>query len=159
MIIGLIPARGGSKGIKKKNIKDFCGKPLIYWTIKQALESKCLDRVIVSTDNSEIAEISSNYGAEVPFLRPKELASDQASSISTVIHLIDTIPKIKSILFLQPTSPLRNISDIEGIISLQEETNSQSIISMTEVTEHPSLMFRLNKRKISPIMNEKIKQR
>jgi len=91
--LGLISARGGSKGLPRKNIKPLLGKPLIAWTIEQALASKYFDRVIVSTDDEEIAEISKKYGAEVPFIRPKELAEDNAKGIEVVLHTIDWLKK------------------------------------------------------------------
>ena len=155
MKIGLIPARGGSKGIKRKNIKHFCGKPLISWTIKQAIDSECLDRVIVSTDDKEIADIAIENGAEVPFLRPKSLSKDDSSSISCVMHLINKIPDIKFVLFLQPTSPLREASDIKGIFELQQKSNAESLVSLTLTPKHPSLMYKLkDNKKIEPIYSE-----
>ena len=98
MLIGLIPARGGSKEIQRKNIKEIFGKPLIAWTIRQALETKSLDRVIVSTDDHEIANISVDLGAEVPFIRPKRIALDDSPGISNVLNLLEEIPETKKIL-------------------------------------------------------------
>ena len=88
-ILAIIPARGGSKGLPRKNIKPLLGKPLIAWTIEQALASKYLDRVIVSTEDEEIAAISRKYCAEVPFLRPKELARDDSPTIDTLLHALN----------------------------------------------------------------------
>ena len=93
MFVGLIPARGGSKGIERKNIKEIFGKPLIAWTIKQALETKFLDKVIVSTDSEEIANISVDCGADVPFIRPERIALDDSPGISNVLHLLEEIPR------------------------------------------------------------------
>ena len=90
-ILALIPARGGSKGIKNKNIIDLCGKPLIQYSIDAALQSKYIDDVVVSTDSQAIADVSKKCGAEVPFLRPAELASDTAKSIDAVIHAVNTL--------------------------------------------------------------------
>ena len=89
--IALIPARGGSKGIVRKNIKLFNSKPLIYWTIKTALESKYIDRVIVSTEDDEIADIARSFSAEVPFKRPNELAEDSSRGIDTVLHALNNL--------------------------------------------------------------------
>ena len=100
--IALIPARAGSKGIPRKNIKLFNSKPLIFWTIKAAIESEFVDRVIVSTDDEEIADISKSFSAEVPFLRPKELAQDHSSGIDPVIHAINNLKDVKDVLLMQP---------------------------------------------------------
>lgn len=110
MILGLIPARGGSKGIPGKNIKMIHGKPLIVWTIERALESKKLDEVLVSTDNNEIAHIAREAGAEV-LMRPSELATDTASTLDVMIHALQNYPADYLVL-LQPTSPYR----IKGLI-------------------------------------------
>ncbi len=155
MLVGLIPARGGSKGIKRKNIKEIFGKPLIAWTIRQALETKSLDKVIVSTDDDEIANISVDYGAEVPFIRPKRIALDDSPGISNVLHLLEHIPKVSKILYLQPTSPLREIEDILNIIELQNKHDADSCISLSKAPKHPSWMYKLeNNRKMNPIFCE-----
>ena len=140
-IIGLIPARGGSKELPRKNIRPLLGKPLIVWTIKQALASEYLDRVIVSTDNKEIAEISKKYGAEVPFMRPKELATDKAKGIDVVLHVIDWMKRNDNlydlIMLLQPTSPLRTKEDIDKAIELLFLKKAKAIVSVCEVSHHP----------------------
>lgn len=155
MLIGLIPARGGSKGIKRKNIKEIFGKPLIAWTIRQAIESKSLDRVIVSTDDDEIANISVDFGAEVPFIRPKKIALDQSPGIDNVLNLIEEIPETKKILYLQPTSPLREIEDIINIIDYQSKHDAESCISISESPKHPSWMYLCNNnKKVIPILDQ-----
>jgi len=140
-ILGLIPARGGSKGLPRKNIKPLLGKPLIAWTIEKALTSKYLDRVIVSTDDKEIAEISKKYGAEVPFIRPKELAMDNAKGIDVVLHAIDWIKKSDKqydlLMLLQPTSPLRRSEDIDKAIEYLFFKEAKAIVSVCEVDHHP----------------------
>jgi len=110
MILGITPARGGSKGIPKKNIKNIAGKPLIAWTIEKAAKSNLLDRYIVSTEDQEIADISKKYGAEV-LLRPKELSTDDVSTLSVLQHAIKQIP-CEIVVLLQATSPIRS----EGLI-------------------------------------------
>jgi len=140
-ILGLIPARGGSKGLPRKNIKILMGKPLIAWTIEQALASKYLDRVIVSTDDEEIATISKKYGAEIPFMRPKELATDEARGIDVILHTINWMEKNDKtydlIILLQPTVPLRSSEDIDKAIELLFSKKAKGILSVCEVEHHP----------------------
>ena len=142
-ILGLIPARGGSKGLPRKNIKLLLGKPLIAWTIEQALASKYLDRVIVSTDDKEILDISKKYGAEVPFMRPKELAMDNVKGIDVVLHAIvslkedDRRKQYDLIMLLQPTSPLRKSVDIDKAIEFLFLKKAKAIVSVCEVDHHP----------------------
>jgi N-acylneuraminate cytidylyltransferase/CMP-N,N'-diacetyllegionaminic acid synthase len=133
----IIPARGGSKGIKNKNIVDACGKPLIYYTINSALRVKkhgLIDAVIVSTDSQKIADISKKLGADVPFLRPENISGDTAKSIDFMLHAIKYFEK-KNIFYdytvlLQPTSPLRSSEDIIGAINLFKNGKSDSLISV-----------------------------
>jgi len=142
-ILGLIPARGGSKGLPRKNIIPLLGKPLIAWTIEQALASKYLDRVVISTDDKEIAEISKKYGAEVPFMRPKELAMDKSKGIDVVLHAIDWVKENDKrkqydlLMLLQPTSPLRTTGDISKAIELLFLREAKAIVSVCEVDHHP----------------------
>lgn len=150
--IALIPARGGSKGISKKNIKEFASKPLIYWSIKIALESKCIDRVIVSTDDKDIADIAISYSAEVPFIRPKEISLDNSPGIDPVLHALENLPEISDLLLLQPTSPIRRLEDIEKIFELRDKFNSGSVVSLTPASKSQNLHFEIDsKYKISPI--------
>ena len=159
--IALIPARGGSKGITRKNIKLFCGKPLIYWTIKIALENKYIDRIIVSTEDQEIAEISKGLGAEVPFLRPFELAKDDTPGIAPVLNTLDNMPNVKDVLLLQPTSPLRRSLDIDQIFKLRQIRGVESAVSLSLATRHPYLFHTIDEsHKIKPlILDSKIKPR
>ena len=119
-ILGLIPARGGSKGIPMKNLHPFDNKPLIQWTIESALDSNLLDKIIVSTDDEEIANFSKSKGVEVPFLREKYLAQDQSLVIDTVINILDKFNIFDYVLLLQPTSPLKTKEDIANIINMQK---------------------------------------
>ena len=153
--IALIPARGGSKGLPRKNIKLFNSKPLIYWSIQTALKSDHIDRVIVSTDDEEIAEIAKSYSAEVPFLRPKKLSSDESPGIDPVIHALENIPNVKDLLLLQPTSPFRETKHIEEIFKLRSEFNSDSAVSVSLSRKHIDLFFFLNdKKEIIPYNNK-----
>jgi len=148
--LAIIPARGGSKGLPKKNIKELCGKPLIAWSIEAGLKSKYLDEVMVTTDSQEIADISNQYGANVPFLRPDELASDTATSFDAIKHTIDYYKnelnkEFDYIVLLEPTSPLREASDVDNMIEkiIKNEDDFDSIVSIGEVHEHPSIMKKI----------------
>lgn len=115
MILGLIPARGGSKGVPEKNIKEIYGKPLIAWTIMRAKESVYLDKIVVSTDSKKIADIANDYGADI-LKRPEELASDTASTLDVMIHALQSHPA-DTLVLLQPTSPFRSKKLIDKCIS------------------------------------------
>lgn len=141
MLLALIPARGGSKGILRKNIRSFCGKPLLQWTIEAALAASSVDKIVVSTEDLEIAKVALECGAEVPFLRPPELASDMASGIATVLHALELLPQVSDVLLLQPTSPLRTSADIEAIVSLKRQTGRESAVSITPSPKHPAWMY------------------
>ncbi len=144
-ILGIIPARGGSKGLPGKNIKLLNGIPLIAYTIKEALNSK-LDTCIVSTDSEEIAQVARNYGGNVPFLRPTEFATDEASSVDVVLHAIDFMKvnhnqEYDAIMLLQPTTPFRNSEDINQAIDILMSSQADSVISVTDVGgTHPARM-------------------
>ena len=143
-ILALIPARGGSKGIHHKNIALLAGKPLIQYTIDAARQSKYIDYVFVSTDDAEIADVSKKFGAKVPFLRPEELASDTAKTIDAVLHAIETLRKagetFDNLVLLQPTSPLRTAEDIDGAVETFYQNNRRSVVSVSEVIDHPILI-------------------
>ena len=143
-ILGLIPARGGSKGIPKKNLHLFNKKPLIQWTIESALESKLLDKIIVSTDDESIANFSISKGVEVPFLRERHLAQDNSLIIDTVLKVLEKQKAFDFILLLQPTSPLKTKEDIVNIINLQKRYNASSLVSVCEAKENPALFYEIN---------------
>ena len=143
--VALIPARGGSKGIPRKNIKPFNSKPLIYWSIKVALESNKVDRVIVSTEDEEIADIARSFSAEVPFMRPKKYAMDNSSGLEPIMHALEKIPNINDLLILQPTSPLRRLLDIDGIFDQRSKFNSDSAVSLTLSKKPSDIFFQLDK--------------
>ena len=148
-IIAIIPARGGSKGIPGKNIKQICGKPLIAWTIKQALSSRYIDEVFVSTDSKKIATVSKKYGAGVPFLRPAKYALDSSPTSDAVIHTLDTFEamgkKFDYLMVLEPTSPLRKRNDIDSSIKLiATGKKADCLISVGQVhTEHPMIIKKI----------------
>lgn len=147
-IVGIIPARAGSKGLPDKNIRLLCGKPLIYYTIKAALEACCLQRVIVSTDSDRIAEIAKGYGAEVPFLRPAELSADDTPSLSVVRHtatfLVDQEKyRPDTLVTLQPTSPARRAEHIDAAVELFANTHADVVMSVCESEYSPYWMRRI----------------
>ncbi len=147
--LAIIPARGGSKGLPGKNIKKLCGKPLIAWSIEAGLKSNYLDEVVVSTDYENIAEIAKEYGATVPFLRPDYLASDTATSFDVVKHTIDFYKnelnrEFDYIVLLEPTSPLREVSDIDRAIEILLESSADSIVGICK-TEDQNPAFLIKK--------------
>lgn len=148
-ILGVIPARGGSKSVPRKNIKFFAGKPLIAWTIEEAKKSKYLNRLIVSTDDEEIAEIAKSYGVEVPFLRPKEISGDMATDVEFLNHALDFLKEKEDyepeiVLRLPPTSPLRTEAHIdEGIEVLLNNPEADAARPVTESPKHPYKMWQL----------------
>jgi CMP-N-acetylneuraminic acid synthetase len=161
--ISIIPARGGSKGLPGKNILPICGKPLIAWTIEKALKSRYLDVVLVSTDSLEIAAIAKDYGAEVPFLRPAELSTDTANSYDVIRHALGYYRQAASREFdytalLEPTSPLREEDDIDRVLASLDAAADEfdSIVTIGEVGEHPSIMKRLVDRVVEPFSKELI---
>jgi len=147
-IVGVIPARSGSKGIPNKNIRHLCGKPLIYYTIKAALASRFIQRVIVSTDSIHIADIAKAYGAEVPFLRPAELVMDETPRVLVIRHAVRLLEQqygVKNdiVVTLQPTSPLRTAEHIDAAIKLMLRTKAQRVVSVCEAEHSPCWMRRL----------------
>lgn len=164
-ILGLIPARGGSRGIPRKNIIPVAGKPLIAYTIEEAIKSRYIDRVIVSTDDEEIAEISKKYDAEVPFMRPKELAGDDTPDLPVFIHTLkwlkdnqDYIPNL--IVHLRPTSPLRKVEHIdEAIKILKSNKTADSIRGVCIPYQTPFKMWMIKGRYMKPLLKfKKIKE-
>ncbi len=148
--IALIPARGGSKGIKRKNIKLFNSKPLIYWSIKAGLESKYIDEVIVSTEDNEIAEIARSYSALVPFMRPQKLAKDDSPGIDPVLNALEELPYVKDLILLQPTSPLRKSIHIDEIFELRKKFKADSAVSLSK-SKKP-FIYKLNEEcQMSPL--------
>lgn len=139
-LFGLIPARGGSKRLPRKNVLPLAGKPLIAHSIEAALQSTFLERVIVSTDDREIADTALEHGADIPFLRPPELATDTASSLDVLIHALRALQangeSYDYLVELQPTSPLRSPADIDGAVRLLLEKQADAVISVCK-TDHP----------------------
>jgi len=160
--VGLIPARGGSKGVPKKNIRGLNGKPLIAYTIEAALGASLLSRVIVSTDSLEIAAISKQYGAEVPYLRPREIARDDTPDKPVCMHLIRWLKDNENFTFnylvlLRPTTPFKTPQLIDFCIEkLHQNQNLTSIRTVTkaEGVHHPYWMFRAVDETLEPFVKE-----
>jgi CMP-N,N'-diacetyllegionaminic acid synthase len=153
--IAIIPARSGSKGLPHKNIKDLCGKPLIAWSIETALKSKFLDRVVLSTDDREYQKIGLRFGAEAPFLRPGELASDSALTVDVVEHLLEYYrqsqrEEFEYVVLMEPTSPMREDEDIDMMLGKLEAQKKEfdAIISLGEVSEHPSIFRKIDENRL-----------
>ncbi len=134
--LAIITARGGSKRLPRKNVLDLCGKPLIAYSIEAGLKSKYISKVVVSSDDEEILQISQNFGANI-IKRPKELASDTATTFDAIKHTIDSLEKFDYIVLLQPTSPLRSEKHINEAIELLEEKNADAIVSVCEMEHSP----------------------
>ncbi|WP_372738511.1 cytidylyltransferase domain-containing protein [Neptunomonas sp.] len=144
-VLAIIPARGGSKGVPGKNIKELSGIPLIVWTIKAALNSKYINRVIVSTDCENIAKIASESGADIPFLRPAHLATDRSKSVDVIDHaLIDLDQDYEFFVVLQPTSPFRDSVDIDNALDLALKTSEGSVVSVCESNKSPYWMYNVD---------------
>lgn len=147
-VLALIPARGGSKGIKDKNIYDINGKPLIAYSIIAAQNSKYVDDVVITTDSEKIKGVAESYGANVPFLRPAELASDNSKTIDAVVHATNTLKELERdydiLLLLQPTCPLRTTEDIDNSLELFVSKGCVALVSVNKVKEHPILMRKIN---------------
>jgi N-acylneuraminate cytidylyltransferase/CMP-N,N'-diacetyllegionaminic acid synthase len=159
--VALIPARGGSKGIPHKNIRDLAGKPLIAYTIEAALKSKALERVIVSTDDVKIAKVARSYGAEVPFLRPAELAKDDTPSLLVIQHAVKYIEedegrKLDVVVILQPTSPLRSEKYIDEAVEKLLRTGADSVITVCKVRHHPFWSFTVKGDRVYPFSEKGI---
>lgn len=155
-IIAVIPARGGSKGIPHKNIIDLCGKPLISYSIIEGLKSKYIDYLMVSTDDEEIAEIAKKHGADVPFIRPVDLATDTSKTIDVVLHVLGNLKKqghlYDVLVLLQPTQPLRTSTDIDLAIERYFETGCKSLVSISPVEDHPLLIRSIEQDVLVPVL-------
>ena len=148
-ILSIIPARSGSSEVKHKNIKLLGGKPLLYYTIMASIKS-LVSRTIVSTDSPRIGEIAKKYGAEVPFLRPKNLSTSTSSSISVIFHCLNFLKRKENycpdyVVFLQPTSPFRTFFDINNGIMKILKSKTRSLVGIVQVTEHPYWIFSKSK--------------
>ena len=142
-ILGVITARGGSKSIPRKNIKELCGKPLIAYTVEAAKTSGVFDRIILSTDDQEIAEVAKRYGCEAPFMRPAELAQDTTPHLPVMQHAVKWLEEHEGytpdyVAILQPTAPLRQAWHLREAVELLKKTSADSVVAMVEIPGHHS---------------------
>ena len=154
-ILAIIPARGGSKAIRRKNLQKLSGKPLIVHTIIAAKKTKSINKIIVSTDDKEIEKISKNNGAEVPFLRPKQISKDTSSTIEVIKHALKFLQENQSyvpdiIILLQPTSPLRTSQLITKTINTLKKSKATSVITVSKITKHPYASYWLKNDFLKP---------
>lgn len=163
-IVGIIPARGGSKGIPYKNIALLAGKPLIYYTIREAKRSKLLDAFIVSTDDEKISSVAKSFGADVPFLRPKKYAGDKSPDIDFLKHGVEWLEKKRGwkpeiVVILQPTSPSRTAEDIDNVIKFMLRENCDSVRTVVDPSpRNPFKMWTItdfDKGKMKPLLPTK----
>lgn len=158
-VLGIVPARGNSKGIPRKNLRLLLGRPLISYTLDAALESDALKRLIVSTDDPEIAAVAEDHGVEVPFKRPSELARDETPQIEVVLHALEVLEgsersRYDVVVLLQPTAPLRSAEDIRSSVRMLLETGGDSVVSFCRVEQgHPFYMYTLDGNKPRPLLD------
>jgi len=155
-VLALITARGGSKRLPGKNIRDLGGKPLIAWSIDLALECACFCAVLVSTDDADIAAVARHHGALVPWLRPEELSSDTADSVDVVLHASDWYQErngeLDGIALLQPTSPFRSERTVRESLALFLSSDRRPVVSATPALTHPAWCFRMTEQGIEPFL-------
>ena len=157
-VLGLITARGGSKGLPGKNVRDLCGRPLIAWTVDAARRSDAIDDLVVSTDSEEIAAAARQAGAEVPFIRPAALATDTATSIDVVEHALNWLAArdrtYDLLVLLEPTSPLREPGDIDAALRQMLDAGASAVVSVCRADAvHPAFMYRRDSRfRLTPLM-------
>lgn len=153
-ILGVIPARAGSKGVRKKNIRLLNGLPLIAYSIKSALDSKYITDLIVSTESKEIADIANSYGCKVPFLRPKNLAEDNSPSVEVVLHALEEMElqnkyQYDAVILLQPTTPFRSCDLIDQCIRKFDSNKIDSVVTVNDVgAVHPYRMYSINEKNL-----------
>lgn len=157
-VLAIVPARGGSKGVLRKNVRLLMGQPLIAYTLQAALASQSITRLIVSTDDAEIASTARSLGADVPFMRPPKLAVDDASPLDVVLHALETIEYTEqvcyeAVLLLQPTAPLRTTTDIDRVLEQLFVTGADAVTSFYRVEHgHPYYMYALDEDRPVPLM-------
>ncbi len=143
-VLGVIPARGGSKGVPGKNLVEIGGKPLIAWTIETAQESIIIDRLILSSDAPDIIAVASQYGCEAPFVRPAEISDDQSSSADVILHALEQMTEsYEYLVLLQPTSPFRTTVDIDACLTLCQERGAPAAVSVSISEKSPDWMYRI----------------
>lgn len=156
-VLAFVPARGGSKGLPRKNILDLAGRPLIAWTLAAARESVYVDRCVVSTDDAEIAAVASAHGGDVPFMRPPELAHDTSATFDAIQHALENVAGYDIVLLLQPTSPLRTGGDIDGALEQLQRHGAPSCVSVVEPAKSPYWSYKVDARnRLVPLLDERL---
>ena len=159
-VLAIIPARGGSKGVPRKNIRPLAGKPLLAWTIEAAQKSAYIDRLILSSEDEEIIAVAKAWGCEAPFVRPAELARDETPGIDPVLHALDALPGYDYVVLLQPTSPLREASDIDACIARCVEGDAPACVSVSPPAQHPYWTYMIDsKDHLSPLFENTFNRR
>jgi CMP-N,N'-diacetyllegionaminic acid synthase len=162
--LALIPARGGSKGIPRKNLISLAGKPLIQHTFDSALQSKYIDEIHLTSDSDEIIDLAKSLNVSVPYKRPDNIASDTTSAMDVILYHINWVKEnlgeeIESIVYLQPTSPIRSIDLIDNSIKEYERLQSKSLVAICECSQHPYEMVKLSNNKIKSIPQDQVYKR
>lgn len=152
-VLAIIPARGGSKGVRRKNIRLLASKPLIAWTIDEAKKSQYIDRLVLSTEDDEIIRVARECNCET-LIRPAQLAKDDTPGIEVVLHAIESLPGYAYTVLLQPTSPLRTVSDIDGCIEYMIQNDSSSCVSVCEPSKSPFWSYQMDdSHQLIPLIN------
>jgi CMP-N,N'-diacetyllegionaminic acid synthase len=160
-VLAIVPARGGSKGVTRKNLRLVAGRPLIAWTIEAARGSRHIDRLVLSSDDDEIIDTARRCGCDAPFRRPDALASDEAGSIDVILHAIETLPEhYDYVALLQPTSPLREAIDIDGAVAACHHHDAPSCVTLCRAEINPRWMFTMDAdKRILPIVGGEVPTR
>ncbi len=159
-VLAVIPARGGSKGLTSKNLRELSGKPLLAWTIEAAQQSQYIDRLILSSEDAAIIAAAKAYGCDVPFVRPDELAQDETPGIDPILHALEQVPGYDVVVLLQVTSPLRRVEDIDGCIGTWAEQQVNAVVSVTQASENPYWTFTVdNDQRMAPLFPKENYQR
>ncbi|MDF1613501.1 cytidylyltransferase domain-containing protein [Desulfurivibrio dismutans] len=153
-VLAVIPARGGSKGLPRKNILELAGKPMVAWSIEAAQRSNFIDRVVLSSEDEAIIATAKQWGCEVPFVRPVELAGDEAPTSAALLHALDNLGRqYDYLVLLQPTSPLREARDIDQCIEKCHQSEAPACVSVTETDKNPAWMFYLEgQQRLEPVL-------
>lgn len=153
-VLGVIIARGGSKGVPRKNLREVMGKSLLGWTIDAARGSRYLTRFVLSSEDGEIIELAKKFGCDVPFVRPRELSEDHVSGVEPVIHAVESLPGYDYVVLLQATSPLRNSEDIDNAIRICIEENASSCVSVNRPSKSPYWMYKVTtNNRLAPLFD------
>jgi CMP-N,N'-diacetyllegionaminic acid synthase len=162
--LAIIPARGGSKSVPRKNLHPLGGRPLIAWTIASARAAKSLDRIVVSTDDAEIAALARREGADVPFLRPSAIAADDTPDLPVFQHVLAELAMRESyvpdaVVHLRPTQPFRTAEEIDAVVALLRTSGADCVKSIRPVTEHPFKMYRTRDGRLAPYVETEERRR